>query len=50
MTFDDWWATLTPAERKVIGVGVAKFVWNAGYRAAEEALEKEAKEKQNANS
>lgn len=25
--FDAWWATLTPAEQKVIGRTNAKFVW-----------------------
>ena len=32
MTFDEWWATLTPAEHKVIGVNNAKFVWQAAQR------------------
>jgi hypothetical protein len=27
MKFDEWWATLTPAEQKVIGRTNAKFVW-----------------------
>lgn len=33
MTFEEWWATLTPAEHKVIGVNNAKFVWNAAVDA-----------------
>lgn len=27
MTFNDWWATLTPKEQQMIGVNNAKFVW-----------------------
>jgi hypothetical protein len=27
MNFNEWWATLTPAEQKVIGRTNAKFVW-----------------------
>jgi hypothetical protein len=27
MTFDEWWATLTPHEQKVIGRTNAKYVW-----------------------
>ena len=27
MTFTDWWNQLTQAERKVIGEGNARFVW-----------------------
>ena len=29
MRFDDWWAGLTQAERKVIGASNAKFVWGS---------------------
>lgn len=27
MNFNEWWATLTPVEQKVIGRTTAKFVW-----------------------
>ena len=27
MGFEQWWATLTPAEQKIIGRTNAKFVW-----------------------
>lgn len=27
MNFNEWWATLTPQEQKVIGRTNAKFVW-----------------------
>ena len=27
MNFDQWWATLTPAEQKTIGINNARFVW-----------------------
>lgn len=50
MKFEEWWVTITPVERRVIGAGVGKFVWDSAYKAAKEALEKEAKEKQDANS
>lgn len=29
MNFDQWWATLTPAEQKLIGLNNAKFVWQS---------------------
>lgn len=28
MKFEEWWATLSPPERKVIGEHNARFVWN----------------------
>lgn len=28
MKFEDWWATLSPPERRVIGEHNARFVWN----------------------
>lgn len=49
MKFEEWWVTITPVERKVIGAGVGKFVWDSAYKAAREALEKEYKEKQDAD-
>ena len=27
MNFDQWWATLTPREQKIIGEHNARFVW-----------------------
>lgn len=27
MNFDEWWATLTPPERRVVGENNARFVW-----------------------
>ncbi len=27
MNFDEWWATLSPPERRVIGEHNARFVW-----------------------
>ena len=29
MTFDQWWATLTPKEQLVLGCNNARFVWDA---------------------
>jgi hypothetical protein len=40
MKFDDWWATLTPAEQKVIGRTNAKFVWLEACAAEREACAK----------
>jgi hypothetical protein len=28
MTFEEWWATLTSAERRMIGESNARYVWN----------------------
>lgn len=28
MKFEDWWATLSPPERKVLGESNARFVWS----------------------
>lgn len=50
MKFEDWWKTITPVERRVIGASVGKFVWDSAYKAAKETIEKELKEKQGANS
>ncbi len=49
MKFEDWWVTITPVERRVIGVGVGKFVWDSAYKAAIEAVKKEQQEKQDAD-
>jgi hypothetical protein len=27
MNFDEWWATLSPPERRVVGENNARFVW-----------------------
>ncbi len=48
MKFEDWWITITPVERRVIGAGVGKFVWDSAYKAALEAVQKQ-QEKQNAD-
>jgi hypothetical protein len=44
MKFDDWWAGLTQAEQKMIGVNNAKFVWNSAFNAcaviAEDEIER----------
>lgn len=28
MNFEEWWATLSPPERRVLGESNARFVWN----------------------
>lgn len=43
-TFDEWWATLTPAEKKVIGRTNAKYVWFEACAAEREACLKIAEE------
>lgn len=50
MKFEDWWTTLTPVERRIIGAPTGKFVWDSAYKHIKESLEKEIKEKQDANS
>ena len=44
MNFNEWWATLTPQEQKVIGRTNAKFVWqdacDACAKECEEAQER----------
>ncbi len=32
MNFDEWWATLSPPERRVIGEFNARFVWKEAVR------------------
>lgn len=49
MKFEEWWVTLTPVERRVIGANVGKFVWDSAYKAALEAAQKELTEKHDAN-
>jgi hypothetical protein len=36
MNFDEWWATLTPPERRVVGESNARFVWKEAVRACGE--------------
>lgn len=37
MTFDQWWATLTQREQKIIGEHNARFVWQeAAFHTVEE--------------
>lgn len=33
MTFDQWWATLTPKEQLLLGLNNAKFVWQQASQA-----------------
>lgn len=35
MTFDEWWATLTPHEQKVIGRTNARYVWVCAIEATQ---------------
>jgi len=50
MKFEDWWKTIDSVERRIIGAPTGKFVWDAAFKAAKESLEKEQKEKQDADS
>ena len=36
MTFDQWWATLTPKEQLLLGLNNAKFVWQQSSKAQRE--------------
>jgi hypothetical protein len=38
-SFQDWWDQLTKAERKVLGEGNAKFVWEEAQKAALAVIE-----------
>ena len=38
MTFDQWWATLTDKEQKLLGQHNARFVWDAAATAEREAV------------
>ena len=40
MNFNEWWATLTPVEQKVIGRTNAKFVWMEACEIEREACAK----------
>jgi 3-oxoacyl-[acyl-carrier-protein] synthase III len=46
MKFEEWWVTISPVERRIIGANTGKFIWDQAYKAAREALEKELKEKE----
>lgn len=46
MTFEEWWVTISPVERRIIGAHTGKFIWDQAYKAARESLEKQQKEKQ----
>jgi hypothetical protein len=37
-SFDDWWAKLSAAEQKLIGMNNAVFVWNEARRQAPSVL------------
>ena len=39
MNFNEWWATLTPQEQKVIGRTNAKFVWQDACEACAKVCE-----------
>lgn len=39
MTFDDWWATLTPQEHSLIGVNNARFVWQQAFEVCAQIAE-----------
>ena len=32
MTFEEWWATLTSAERRLIGESNARYVWSEAVK------------------
>jgi len=49
MKFEEWWVTITPVDRRVIGASVGKYIWDAAYKAARESIEKEYKEKHSAD-
>ena len=40
MTFNQWWATLTDKEQKLLGQHNARFVWGAAATAEREACAK----------
>lgn len=40
MTFNQWWATLTDKEQKLLGQHNARFVWDAAATAEREACAK----------
>lgn len=38
MMFEDWWANISPAEQKLIGINNAYFVWTEARRQAPSIL------------
>ena len=38
MTFEDWWAGISPSEQKLIGLNNAYFVWSEARKLATSAL------------
>ncbi len=41
MNFDEWWATLSPPERRVIGEHNARFVWREAVEMCAKVCETE---------
>lgn len=39
VTFDQWWATLTPQEHSLIGVNNARFVWQQAFEVCAQIAE-----------
>ena len=39
MRFDEWWATLSPPERRVIGESNARFVWKEAVKVCVQVAE-----------
>lgn len=39
MNFDEWWATLSPLERRVIRESNARFVWKEAVEACAKVLD-----------
>lgn len=44
MTFEEWWASLTEKEQRVIGINNAKFVWQKACEACAEKIKKTEKD------
>lgn len=38
MTFEDWWAGISPSEQKLIGINNAYFVWSEARKLSTSAL------------
>lgn len=39
MTFEEWWESITDAERKMLGQNNAKFVWDQAQQQQQENIE-----------
>lgn len=39
MTFEQWWATLSPREQNMIGVNNARFVWQQAFEVCAQIAE-----------